>query len=121
MMPTTSSRFLSDDLTTQQLKCELQSSGVDTFVVSDNKENIHRDIHKVIRLISKTPYHERRRVCLLYKDSKSRLFNVVLTGAEGLSAKWERVESMYVGMQAVFAMALLARLVCYYIDFMTSK
>ncbi len=120
-MATTSFRFLSDNLTTQQLKCELESNGVDTFVVSDKKETIHQDIHNVIRLISKTPYDERRRVCLLYKDSKSRLFNVVLTGAEGVSAKWERVESMYVGMQAVFAMALLARLVGYYIGVMTSK
>jgi hypothetical protein len=99
----------------------LQLNCVDTFVVSDNKGTIHQDIQNVVRLISKRTFDERRRVCLLYKDSSARLYNVVLIGAEGLSAKWEQVKTMYSGMQAACAIVLLARLAGYFVSSIASK
>jgi putative lipoic acid-binding regulatory protein len=119
-MITSNCNFLSKPLTAAQTKYELQLNCVDTFVVSDNKGTIHQDIQNVVRLISKRTFDERR-VCLLYKDSSARLYNVVLIGAEGLSAQWEQVETMYSGMQAACAIVLLARLAGYVVSSIASK
>lgn len=121
-MFTTNCNFLAKKVTSAQAKNELKLNGVDTFVVSDKHGTIHQDIQKVIRLVSKRSFDDRRRrACLLYKDSSCRLYNIVLIGAEGLSTKWEQVETMYSGFQAAFAMVLLARLAGYFVSTITSK
>ena len=109
--------------TSQQLKCELESNGVEVFIVSENDTNntsgdINTNIHKVVKLVSRKPFratdNPRSRACLLYQDSEGRLFNVIMTGAEGLSQQWENTESMYAGLEALVAMVLLSRLLCFY-------
>ena len=121
-MITTNCNFLAKKITVTQSKDELKQNGVDTFVVSDKHGTIHQDIQKVVRQVSKRTFDDRRRrACLLYKDSSCRLYNVVLIGAEGLSTKWEQVETMYSGIQAALAMVLLARLASYFVSSITSK
>lgn len=93
------------------------------FIVSENDTNntsgdINTNIHKVVKLVSRKPFratdNPRSRACLLYQDSEGRLFNVIMTGAEGLSQQWENTESMYAGLEALVAMVLLSRLLCFY-------
>jgi len=108
----------SNHMTVQQIRCELERRGLDVVIVSDDEYCDKHDVSELIQNISAMPFQSdednpRHRICLLYKDSGSRLYNVTLTGGGGLSKEWETTDATFGGLQAVVAIILLARVLSY--------
>ncbi len=73
---------------------------------------------KVVEHASSSSYFDRttgrmegeHQKCLLYRDERGRLYNLVLAnGCNGLAGTWESLQLSFSGLQALVALSVLTR------------
>jgi hypothetical protein len=129
-----------EDMPVQEIVARLEDLGVRVILISDHDEDgdatDKQDIKDVINQVAASPYnynhheHEqghanddalansasdkslnlRYRCCLLYRDTHSRLWNITLTGGEGLQDRWDEQDVTYSGLQGIVLLVVLTRI-----------
>mmetsp|Transcript_5406 Transcript_5406/g.8048 ORF Transcript_5406/g.8048 Transcript_5406/m.8048 type:complete len:509 (+) Transcript_5406:36-1562(+) len=96
----------------KQIVERLNELGVEVFVLRHDSEDMYGEIQRIVNYISNNentkPTESER--CLLFRDRKGRLFNLLLKGdADGLASLWFSSCTTFSGVQALAALTVLSR------------
>jgi len=106
-----------ENMPTEEIVRRLGELGIRVILLTDKEETDQKGIRDVINLVASSPYSQldsfenlRYRSCFLYRDIDNRLWNITLTGGEGLEDKWHEQDVVYSGTQGAVLMFVLTRI-----------
>lgn len=93
---------------------KLKDFGVRVFVIPHNScEDMFDDMERVIRAVSNDERNKpesENQCCLLYRDCRGRLFNLMISGnSTGLAGAWKNVLMSFSGFEAMVALVIMVR------------